>query len=93
MPDKYARVGACETGYGRRPGNWHWDSGRYVSAFGIIRVAYNSFAHQLGFLGWDDLDGKTHQRHGLDAPPREQYLVAKAIHDRYGWSAWGCGGR
>lgn len=92
LPDKFARVGACETGYGKKPGNWHWDSGTYVSPFGIIRSAYNSFAHSLGYLGWDDLDPGTHQRHGLNAPPYEQYRVAAAIQARYGWGAWGCGG-
>lgn len=89
LPDKWARVGACETGYGKRPGNWAWDSGVYVSAFGIIRVAYNHFAHQLGFLGWDDVDPSTHQRH--KATPREEWRVADAIEKRYSFSAWGCG--
>lgn len=82
LPDKYARVGACETGYGRRPGNWQHDSGTYVSAFGIIRSAYNDFSRRLGYPGWDQ-GGRT---------PRQQYEVAAAIQSAYGWSAWGCGG-
>ena len=67
LPDKYRRVGICETGL-----NWSFDSGTYVSAFGIIRVAFPS---------WNGHNS-----------PREQYEVAQSIHDRYGWSAWGCGG-
>lgn len=90
LPDKWARVGACETGYGQRPGNWSWDSGRYVSAFGIIRGAYTHYAHQLGFLSWDDRDPVTKQRH--KATPWEQYKVAEAIEADYGFGAWGCGG-
>lgn len=82
LPDKYARVGACETGYGQRPGNWSWDSGTYVSAFGIYRPGYNSFSHQLGLPGWDDPGVRT---------PRQQYLVAQYIQGRFGWGAWGCG--
>jgi hypothetical protein len=83
LPDKYARVGACETGYGKRPGRWDWDSGRYVSAFGIYRPAYAQFAHQLGLRSWDEPGVRT---------AREQYRVARAIHARYGWGAWGCEG-
>jgi len=83
LPDKYARVGACETGYGRRPGSWTWDSGTYVSAFGIYRAGYNQFARILGLPTWDDPGHRT---------PREQYLVAQYIQHRFGWSAWGCGG-
>lgn len=82
LPDKFARVGACETGYGQRPGNWAHDSGTYVSAFGIIRSAYDDFSHRLGYPGWDE-GGRT---------PRQQYEVAAAIEAAYGWSAWGCGG-
>ena len=82
LPDKFSRVGACETGYGKRPGSWTWDSGTYVSAFGIYRPAYAQFARQLGLPTWDDPGLRT---------PREQYQVAAAIQARYGWSAWGCG--
>jgi hypothetical protein len=82
LPDKYARVGACETGYGQRPGNWEHDSGTYVSAFGIIRGAYDDFSRRLGYPGWDE-GGRT---------PRQQYEVAAAIQAAYGWGAWGCGG-
>ena len=80
LPDKYARVGACETGYGKRPGSWSWDSGTYISAFGIYRPAYAQFASAIGVPQW-------HIRH----TPRDQYRVAAAIQARFGWGAWGCG--
>lgn len=83
LPEKFARVGACETGYGRRPGNWAWDSGTYVSAFGIYRPAYAQFAHATGTPSWDAPGHRT---------PREQFIVASAIQARFGWGAWGCGG-
>jgi hypothetical protein len=83
LPDKFARVGACETGYGKRPGSWTWDSGTYVSAFGIYRPAYAQFARSIGQPAWDDAGVRT---------PRQQYLVASAIQRRFGWGAWGCGG-
>ena len=43
LPAKYQRVGRCETGGtvgASAAGNWHWDSGTYVSAFGFIRAAF-----------------------------------------------------
>ena len=43
LPAKFQRVGRCETGGtsgASSAGNWHWDSGTYVSAFGIIRAAF-----------------------------------------------------
>ena len=32
MPDKWQRIGACETGYGKRPGDFHWNSGAVLRA-------------------------------------------------------------
>ncbi len=78
LPDKFRRVGHCETGStagGTAAGNWHWDSGTYVSAFGIYRPAYEAYHHWTG-----------------RNTPREQYEVAAAIQESYGWGAWGCGG-
>lgn len=43
LPAKFYRVARCETGV-----RWDWDSGTYVSAFGIIRVAYEQFHHWTG---------------------------------------------
>lgn len=43
LPEKFRRVGHCETGGtpgATAAGNWRWDSGAYVSAFGIIRGAF-----------------------------------------------------
>jgi hypothetical protein len=88
MPAKLQRVGACETGYGKRPGNFHWDSGTYVSFAGIIRDGYATFAHALGLRSWDE----TRRELGRDPTPREQVLVTIALQSRYGWGAWGCGG-
>ena len=88
LPDKWARVGACETGYGARPGRWDWDSGTYVSAFGIIRGGYATFAHRVGLRSWDE----TRRELGRLPTPREQYLTAAALAAEYGFGAWGCGG-
>lgn len=80
LPAKFKRVAICETGYNGAP-RWDWDSGVYVSAFGIIRSAYRDFAHQLGLRSWDESGIRS---------PREQYRVAAAIQARYSWNAWGC---
>lgn len=89
MPDKHQRVGACETGYGKRPGNFHWDSGRYVSFAGIYRQGYDDDAHRIGNLGWDE----TLRKLGRYPTPREQMQAVdshRAAHG--GWSGWGCRG-
>lgn len=88
MDAKWQRVGACETGYGRRPGSFTWDSGTYVSFAGIIRGGYAQFAHRLGLLSWDETVART----GRPPTPRQQVLVATALQAQYGWGAWGCGG-
>ncbi len=76
LPAKFYRVARCETGV-----RWDWDSGTYVSAYGIIRPAYDNFARALGLAAWNGRN-----------TPRDQYRVADAIRARYGWRAWGCGG-
>jgi hypothetical protein len=93
MPAKHQRVAACETGHqgGTGPGGsrWDWDSGTYVSAFGIYRPAYNDDAHRVGNLGWDE----TIRRLGRFPSPREQMQAVdshRAAHG--GWSGWGCRG-
>lgn len=89
LPDVWQRLGACETGYGRRPGNFRWDSGRYVSAFGIYRPAYADDAHRIGHLSWDE----TIARLGRLPTPREQYDAALShYHANGGFSGWGCRG-
>lgn len=89
MPEKHQRVGACETGYGKRPGSFSWDSGRYVSFAGIYRLAYDDDAHRVGNLGWDE----TKRKLGRLPTPREQMQAVdshRAAHG--GWSGWGCRG-
>jgi hypothetical protein len=91
MPAKHQRVCACETGHqgGTGPGGsrWDWDSGAYVSAYGIYRQGYNDDAHRIGNLGWDE----TIRKLGRYPTPREQMQAAdshRAAHG--GWSGWGC---
>jgi hypothetical protein len=80
LPDKWARLGACETGYGRRPGNWRWDSGTHVSAFGITRANYAADARAAHMPQWD--------RH---PSPWQQYRTALAHYRLHGgFSGWGC---
>ena len=86
MPDKWQRIGACETGYGRRPGSFSWDSGRYVSFAGIYRAGYSQYAHEIGQLSWDE----TRSRLGRYPTPREQLNVALRIYYHFGFSGWGC---
>lgn len=93
MPAKHQRVAACETGHqgGTGPGGsrWDWDSGTYVSAFGIYRAGYDDDAHRIGNLGWDE----TIRKLGRYPTPREQMQAAdshRAAHG--GWSGWGCRG-
>lgn len=89
LPDKWQRVGACETGYGKRPGDFRWDSGTYISAFGILRGSWYAF----GGPYWPTrADLRKHP--GLHLPtPWTQYRVALRIWRAYGFSGWGCGGR
>lgn len=89
MPAKHRRIGACETGYGREPGDFSWDSGRYVSFAGIYRAGYDDDAHRVGNLGWDE----TKRKLGRLPTPREQMQAVdshRAAHG--GWSGWGCRG-
>lgn len=87
LPANWAALGACETGYGRRPGNWSHDSGQYVSAFGIARVNYALDAHRIGNLSWDE----TIARLGRLPTPREQLDAALSHYRTYG-DGWGCPG-
>ena len=93
LPAKHQRVAACETGHqgGSGPGGsrWDWDSGSYVSAFGIYRDGYADDAHRIGNLSWDE----TIRRLGRLPTPREQMQAVdshRAAHG--GWSGWGCRG-
>lgn len=86
LPDKWQRIGACETGYGKRPGDFTWDSGRYISAFGIYRPSWYAF----GGPHWPTRD-ELSRNPGLHLPtPWQQYQVGLRIWRRYGFSGWGC---
>jgi hypothetical protein len=78
LPDKWQRIGACETGYGKRPGQWTWNSGTYQGAFGFYHGSWDAFkpagAPSEAYL----------------ATPRQQYQAALNIYNRYGLSGWGC---
>jgi hypothetical protein len=79
LPDKWQRIGACETGYGRRPGRWTWNSGTYQGAFGFHHGSWDQFKP----VAW-------WPREAYLASPWQQYRTALAIHARYGFSGWGC---
>ncbi len=82
LPDNWARLGACETGYGRKPGNWHHHNSSYVSAFGISRREYDRDARYMGVAPWNDANPPT---------PWQQYRAAVGHYRRFG-DGWGCPG-
>lgn len=82
LPDNWARLGACETGYGRRPGNFRHANSRFVSAFGISRSIYDRDARHAGVPAWNDSQPPT---------PREQYEAAKGHYALFG-DGWTCPG-
>lgn len=86
LPDKWARIGACETGYGKRPGNWKWNSGSYQGAFGFAVSSWDAFRYRA------DPKAAPYPTEAYLATPRQQYEVALAIYYRYGFSGWGCRG-
>ena len=89
LPVVWQRLGACETGYGKRPGDWTWDSGQYVSAFGIYRPGYADDAHRIGQLSWDETIRKLHRL----PTPREQFDAALSHYREHGgFDGWGCRG-
>jgi Transglycosylase-like domain len=78
LPDKWQRIGACETGYGKRPGDWKWNSGTYQGAFGFHKDS------------WDRFRPKGYPSEAYLATPWQQYRVALRIYARYGFTGWGC---
>lgn len=86
LPDKWQRIGACETGYGKRPGNWQHNSGAYQGAFGFARSSWDAFVPSA------DPKAGPYPSEAYEATPRQQYEVALAIYRRYGLSGWGCRG-
>ena len=86
LPDKWQRVGACETGYGQRPGRWDWNSGTYQGAFGFYHGSWDAFVPRA------DPKAGPYPSEAYQATPRQQYEVALAIWRAYGFSGWGCRG-
>lgn len=84
LPDKWQRIGACETGYGKRPGNWQHNSGTYQGAFGFAVSSWDAF------VPYADPHAGPYPSEAYLATPRQQYEVALAIYRRYGLSGWGC---
>jgi hypothetical protein len=84
LPDKWQRIGACETGYGRRPGDWRWNSGTYQGAFGFYHGSWDAFVLRAS------RKAGPYPSEAYLATPRQQYEVALAIWRRYGFSGWGC---
>lgn len=80
LPSNWAALGACETGYGRPPGNWNHSNARFTSAFGISWAEYDNDARHMGVPPW-------HVRH----TPRDQYEAALGHYDRFG-DGWSCPG-
>jgi hypothetical protein len=58
--------------------NWRHDSGTYQGAFGFYRGSWDAFK----LAGYPD--------EAYQASPWQQYQVALAIYNRYGFSGWGC---
>lgn len=82
LPANWQALGACETGYGRRPGNFHHANSGFVSAFGISRSIYDRDAAYYGGPPWDDRNHPT---------PRQQYLAALGHYAMFG-DGWTCPG-
>lgn len=84
MPDKWQRIGACETGGGVRPGNFHHQNRQFVSFAGISRQTYDGDAAFYGQPPWNDERNPT---------PHQQFLAALGHYHRWhGFSGWGCRG-
>ena len=79
LPDKWRRIGICETQL-----NWRHSNGSHVSAFGISRQAYNQDAAVYGAPAWDDRRIPS---------PWNQYQAALGHYKLHGgFAGWGCRG-
>jgi len=85
LPDKWQRIGACETGYGRRPGDWRWNSGTYQGFSGFYYGTWDQYKHRA------DPKAGPYPAEAYQATPRQQYEVALAVWRAHGYGAWGCG--
>jgi len=79
MSDKFQRIGACETGYGKRPGDFKWNSGTYQGFAGFY------------YGTWDAYKPRGAPSEAFLATPREQYQCALNVLAAHGYGAWGCG--
>jgi hypothetical protein len=86
MPRGWQAIGACETGYGRRPGNFRHNSGTYQGFAGFYHGSWDAFVPSA------DPKAGPYPSEAYEATPRQQYEVALAIWRRYGLSGWGCRG-
>ena len=86
MPRGWQNIGACETGYGRRPGNFRHNSGTYQGFAGFAVSSWDAFVRSA------DPKAGPYPSEAYLATPRQQYEVALAIWRRYGLSGWGCRG-
>lgn len=86
LPSKWQRIGACETGYGTRPGNWRHSNSAYEGAFGFAKSSWDAFKRRA------DPKAGPYPEDAWQATPRQQYEVALAIWRAYGFSGWGCRG-
>jgi hypothetical protein len=82
LPANWQALGACETGYGKRPGNFRHANSGFVSAFGISRSIYSRDADYHGVPHWNDANPPT---------PRQQYLAALGHYAMFG-DGWTCPG-
>ena len=89
LPDKWARIGACETGGHVRPGRWDWANSRFLSAFGISIREYDNDAAYMGVPGWPKTSrGQIDYSH--HPTPWQEYQAARGHEARFGMGGWGC---
>lgn len=79
MPAVWQRIAHCEGGT-RPPAdpNWKHNSGTYQGAMGFYHGS------------WDAFRPKGYPSEAYLATPWQQYRVALRIHNRYGFTGWGC---
>lgn len=76
LPSHWFHIATCESG--GNPPIWTHNSGTYQGAFG--------FHHD----SWDRFNYYGYPSEAYLATPEQQYRVALAIYDMYGFSGWGC---
>ena len=81
LPAKARRVFHCETPTNGQYINWQHNSGTYQGGPGFYHGTWDQFKP----VHWWPKDAHL-------ATPWQQWVVAKRVHSRYGWSGWGCRG-